>query len=260
VDLEERRRLADANLVAAFVLTQEWMGDPRGGTARFGAVDAVAVGVDVAFFNPVLALDAACTPTDLRAGLAWLGSMGLPASVQIRQDLDVGLRAAVEELGLIGEEWLTPVMVLEPIPAAPAPPGDIIIRVGGAELFDDLHAAIESGAVFQRIFGRGLLDDPRVRVAIGYLDDEPVSGATVIRSGATLGIYAVATKERARRRGIGRAVTWAAIDAGRTAWRSKIAILQSSELGVPVYRSMGFEEIARYLEYERPKDGSGGQV
>jgi predicted GNAT family N-acyltransferase len=59
--------------------------------------------------------------------------------------------------------------------------------------------------------------------------------------------------ERARRRGIGRAVTWAAIDAGRTAWDSEIAILQSSEMGAAVYRSMGFEEISRYIWLDRPK-------
>jgi GNAT superfamily N-acetyltransferase len=126
------------------------------------------------------------------------------------------------------------------------------IRLGGADLFDDMHAVLGSSATFRRIFGPELLGDPGVCVAVGYLDGEPVSAATAIRSASTLGIYAVATIERARRRGIGRAVTWAAIEAGRSTWGSRIAVLQSSEMGLPVYASMGFVEVARYIAYERP--------
>jgi hypothetical protein len=86
MDVEERRRRADANAVAAFTLAQARLGDPRGETARFGAVEAVAIGVDVAFFNPVLALDPASTPDDVLAAIAWVEAKGLPVSVQIRSD------------------------------------------------------------------------------------------------------------------------------------------------------------------------------
>jgi GNAT superfamily N-acetyltransferase len=258
VDLDERRRLADENVIAAFSLAQARLGDPRGGSARFGAVQVVAVGVEVAFYNPVLALDPATTPADVRAAIAWVESKRLPVSVQVRNDLDDQVRSAIEELGLVADEWPTPVMALEPIPADPpgsavAPPADVAIRTGGVELLDDWHAAIESGTTFRRIFGATLGRDPRVRLAVAYLDNVPVSAAAAIASGSTLGVYAVGTLERARRRGIGRAVTWAAIEAGRTAWGSTIAILQSSEMGLPVYRSMGFEVISHYTEYDRPK-------
>jgi hypothetical protein len=121
------------------------------------------------------------------------------------------------------------------------------------ELFDDWHAALGSGEVFRRVFGNALVADPNVRLAVGYLAGAPVSGAAVLRSERTIGIYAVGTVEAARRRRIGRAVTWAAIGAGRAAWGSEIAILQSSEMGVPVYRSMGFEQVSRYIGFERPK-------
>jgi ribosomal protein S18 acetylase RimI-like enzyme len=253
MDLEQRRRLADANVLAAFSLTQERLEHPRGASARFGAVEAVAVGVDVAFFNPVLALDIASRPVDVLEGIAWVEAKGLPVSVQIGSDLDADVRAAVEALGLVADPWATPVMGLEPISQAqPAPPG-IVLRTGGRELFDDFHAAIESGELFRRIFGPSLVADPRVRLAVGYLDGAPVSGAAAIGAERTVGIYSVGTREPARRRGIGRAVTWAAIGAGRDAWGSEIAILQSSEMGASLYHSMGFEEIGRYIEFERPK-------
>ncbi len=254
MDLEERRRRADANAVAAFTLAQARFGDPRSETARFGAVEAVAIGVGAAFYNPVLALDPASTPSDVLAAIAWVEAKGLPVSVQVRSDVDPRVPAAVEGLGVVRDPWATPVMVLESIPPGPPAPVDVAIRTGGTELFDDFHAAIESGEIFRRVFGFPLVADPRVRLAVGYLDGAPVSGAAALAAEGTIGIYAVGTVERARRRGIGRAVTWAAIDAGRAAWGSEIAVLQSSEMGAPVYRSMGFEEISRYISFERPKD------
>jgi len=259
VDLADRRRLADENVVAAFSLTQERSGDPRGGIARFGGVEVIAIGVDIAFFNPVLALEPTTTPEDVLAGIAWVESRGLPVSVQIREDLDPAIRAAVEDLGLIADPWQTPVMTLEPIPAAATatpPPDDVEIRTGGRDLLEHLHEAIGSGAKFRRLFGTSLVTDPSVRLAVAYLDSLPVAGAVAIASGAsgsTLGVYAVGTLERARRLGIGRAVTWAVIRAGQAAWGSTIAVLQSSEMGLPVYRSMGFEVVSRYIEYDRPK-------
>jgi GNAT superfamily N-acetyltransferase len=253
VDRDERRRLADENLIAAFSLVQERLRDSMGGTARFGAVHAIAVGVDVAFYNPVLALDAVTRPEDVLTAIEWIEEKGLPASVQARDDVDTTVRPMLEALGLVADPSPTPAMVLEPIGPAPAAPVDLEIRIDGRELLQDWHAALESGAVFRRIFGRDLVADQRVRLAVGYLDGQPVSSAAAIRSGATIGVYAVATVERARRRGIGRAVTWAAIDAARSAWGGTIAILQSSDMGLSVYRSMGFEEVARYTEYQRPK-------
>jgi ribosomal protein S18 acetylase RimI-like enzyme len=67
-----------------------------------------------------------------------------------------------------------------------------------------------------------------------------------------VGIYAVGTARDHRRLGYGRAVTWAAIEAGVEAWGGTFAVLQSSEMGVPVYASMGFTVIGRYLELVRP--------
>jgi GNAT superfamily N-acetyltransferase len=253
MDLDERRRLADANVVGAFSLAQEQFGDPRSEQKRFGAVDAVAIGVDVAFYNPVLALDPASRPDDVLEAISWIEGKGLPVSVQVRADVDPGVREAFEALGMVADSWATPVMVLEPVPPGPSAPPGIVITIGGTELFDDWHAALGSGETFRRVFGPALIADPSVRLAVGYLAGEPVSGAAAVRTEQTIGVYAVGTVEAARRRGIGRAVTWAAIDAGRAAWGGSIAILQSSDMGVPVYHSMGFEEVSRYIGFERPK-------
>lgn len=253
MDLETRRRLADENLLARFDLTRRHVDDPRGGVARFGVVGVVAIGVDAAYFNSVFVEDPATRPEDIAAALEWVEARGLPAMVRVREELDPALRASVEATGLAAHPLPLPVMALEPIPQIlPAPLAEVEIRTGRAELFDDFHAALESGDVIRRVFGPALVADPAVRLAVAYLDGEPVSCGAAIRSGSAIGVYAVATVERARRRGIGRAVSWAAIEAGRAAWGGTIAVLQSSESGLGVYRAMGFEKVAGYYLYARP--------
>ena len=254
MDREARRRLADENLLVRLELTRRYVGDPRGGTPRFGAVKVLAIGVDASYFNSVFVVDPASRLEDIVAGIEWVEARGLPVMVRISEELDPRLRPAVEARGLTAHPSPMPVMALEPIPPIlPAPPDAVEIRTGRGELFDDFHVALESGDVIRRVFGPDLVADPDVRLVVAYLDGEPVSCGAAIRSGSTIGVYAVATVERARRRGIGRAVSWATIDAGRAAWRGTIAVLQSSEVGLSVYRSMGFEEVARYYLYARPE-------
>ncbi|MEO8461761.1 MAG: GNAT family N-acetyltransferase [Chloroflexota bacterium] len=249
---EERRRVADANVVAAFSLARKHHAQMPGGVRRFGSVDAIATGSASGFFNPVLALRPESTLADVATAVSWIEELGLLASVQVGADLDARVRPGLEVLGFAPDPWQMPIMVLELGGSRPPDPGRVEIRTGQAELFDDWHAALATSDAVRPVLGPGLLGDPDVRVSVGYLDGAPVSCAAAIRSDSCVGIYAVGTLEHARRRGIGRAVTWAAIEAGASAWGSSIAILQSSEMGVPVYRSMGFQEITRYVEYARP--------
>jgi GNAT superfamily N-acetyltransferase len=101
------------------------------------------------------------------------------------------------------------------------------------------------------------VDDPDIQLLAGYLDEMPVATSVAIRSENVVGIYAVGTAESARRRGIGTAMTWAAIEAGR-AWGAKAAVLQASEMGEPVYRAMGFRTVAGYVSYDEPAPAPAG--
>jgi ribosomal protein S18 acetylase RimI-like enzyme len=250
-----RREAADANVLAAFGMIPEINGGARAGQTRFGSVEVIAAGTDSAFFNPVFVLDPACRADDVLAGVAWVEAKGLPVSVQIGDLVDPAIGRAMEGHGLVVDPRPTPALVLDPIPddIDGARPGDLLIRIGGADLHDDFHAVLASGPVFRELFGRRLMADDRILAAVGYEDGAPVSCAAAIRSGSTVGIYAVGTVERARRRGYGKAVTWAAIVAGRSAWAGTMAVLQSSELGLRVYESLGFETVGHYVEYARPK-------
>lgn len=63
------------------------------------------------------------------------------------------------------------------------------------------------------------------------------------------GVYCVSTVERARRRGIGAAVTLAALQEAKNLGYCD-GVLGSSEMGYGVYRGLGFEEYCRIGLYE----------
>jgi GNAT superfamily N-acetyltransferase len=79
------------------------------------------------------------------------------------------------------------------------------------------------------------------RLFVARLDGRPVATAVGALDGEALGIYSVATIPDARGRGIGGAVTMAAIADGR-ARGARFAVLESSGMGYPVYRRLGFQD------------------
>jgi ribosomal protein S18 acetylase RimI-like enzyme len=83
---------------------------------------------------------------------------------------------------------------------------------------------------------------PRLRLFAGRLDADVVAVAALFSGSGVAGIYAVATDAAVRGRGFGRALTLAAMRAGRDAGL-RTAVLMASELGRPVYRRIGFREV-----------------
>jgi GNAT superfamily N-acetyltransferase len=87
----------------------------------------------------------------------------------------------------------------------------------------------------------------------GYLHDEVVGSAVLSAAHGVGGIYAVSTRADVRRGGIGRSMTLAALDAARE--RELLAVgLQSSPQGLPLYFSIGFEQISRYALFSPSVD------
>ena len=73
--------------------------------------------------------------------------------------------------------------------------------------------------------------------------------ATLCTAGDAAGIYAVAVAEDARRRGYGRAISLAALQAGADAGH-RFGVLQSSTMGFGVYRAIGLTLVCRLQAYE----------
>lgn len=80
------------------------------------------------------------------------------------------------------------------------------------------------------------------RLFIGYFFGDPVATALAFLAGPTVGVYGVGTLPTCRGRGLGTAITSAAIEWGARQG-AQTAVLSASELGEPVYRRMGFKTI-----------------
>jgi GNAT superfamily N-acetyltransferase len=95
-----------------------------------------------------------------------------------------------------------------------------------------------------------LATEPSPRLALfgGWFDGELVASSGLHTGSGVAGIYAVATAEPFRGRGFGRALTAAAMAAGRDAGLTT-TVLMASDLGRPVYRRLGLREvgIVRFL-------------
>src|SRR5262245_434108 len=252
LDAAARRAAADANVAEAFDLVRQHSPVPGRQRRDFGAAIAIASGHPIGYFNPILVLDPSTTASDVAAALDWLAGLGLPASVHVEDGTDPEIGDALRARGLGKPDLPETVMVLDPIPPPEPRPDDARIRSGGLELIEDWHRGLGAGPTLRAILNADVVADSRVRIAVAVVDGEPVAGAMVVRTGNTVGVYSVATLEHARRRGFGRAVTWAAIDAVRPAQGGSIAVLQSSPMGVSLYASMGFEAIGSITVFATP--------
>lgn len=90
----------------------------------------------------------------------------------------------------------------------------------------------------------GLLAE-NVVALLALLDGEPAGIAMTMVSHGVAGIYWVGSLERARGKGIGRAVTVAATNAGFDLG-ADVASLQASPMGKPIYLVLGYETAFEY--------------
>ena len=97
----------------------------------------------------------------------------------------------------------------------------------------------------------GLGDSAPMRHLVAYQATTAVATASLVPAAGVGGIYNVATRADRRGRGIGRAITLAAMHEA-AALGYETAILWSTPAGLPVYRRLGFQERCRVPTYLAP--------
>lgn len=136
--------------------------------------------------------------------------------------------------------------------ARPSPPGLEIVAVDDeARLrrFEEVSVRAFGGDPTAlpplALHGPGVLAEPGMVLWMALVDGEPVGSAMSWVDAGVVGVYAVAVLPRARRTGIGEALTWqAALVAPDLP-----AVLQPSADGAALYRRLGFREIGRYVTW-----------
>lgn len=92
---------------------------------------------------------------------------------------------------------------------------------------------------------------PQREYFLGYQRGEPVAASAMQSSSGVVAPMAVAVAPEARRQGIGAAITLAPLYEGR-ARGYRVATLQASEMGYPVYRRIGFQDVCQIALYLSP--------
>lgn len=231
--------------------------DGSGRVEQHGDVLVAAVGRGGTEFNVGWVTG---VPADPEADLRWLldrlTSLDCPFMVQLADPYRTAMEPALASARLVLEETV-PGMVRSATDDVPAPPD--ALRVEQVRDADALRAhALAVAAGFGApepetvlpVFPTSLMDDDRVSLFSGYVDDSgrPVATAVCVVAEGLAGVYAVTVLDEFRRRGMGAAMTWAAVAAGARAGVHGVA-LQATVMGRPVYSRMGFETVRAYHRY-----------
>jgi GNAT superfamily N-acetyltransferase len=116
-------------------------------------------------------------------------------------------------------------------------------------MFEGFEMARDAQPLFEERFGDYSFGPRAVsRTYLARLDGRPVATALGAILDGVVAIYNVATVPEARRRGAGSAVTAAAM-ADAQARGARWAILESSEMGLPVYERLGFRQVTQVAIY-----------
>ena len=127
--------------------------------------------------------------------------------------------------------------------APPTPEGLDVVPVTDDRTLADFEETLVEAYPLPR--GAAVMD-PRALAGessawVGYLDEGPVATAGSFTGAGLTEIEWVSTRESARGRGVGAALTWAALSVDRDADAALIA----TDAGQPVYRRLGFVPLLR---------------
>jgi len=185
---------------------------------------------------------------------------GLPWRWWIGPDSDPGVAHVLEGRGYarIGS---MPIMAarLDKVPEPPLPVGLTVERVDTSERPADYVDAYASSFGVGPDLRDAVIDaEAGLRTDLGHLirlvgriDGRAVATSAVLVSNGVAGLYWIGTDPAYRGRGIGAALTAAAMAIGREHGIS-VCTLQASSQGLPVYSRLGFMQVSEVVLYSPP--------
>ena len=192
----------------------------------------------------------------LQKGEQFFESRKLPFRISFRCGLEKDFYPLLSERGY-KENRPETVMTLSDLPDKNVFQRDLDIRrVSSAEGLADFQEIVEKSYLLPAGSGPAVVTErtvnlPDTEMFVGYADNQPACTSMLIKTGPVAGIYWVATLERFRNRGFGKAVTVESLVAGRNRGCA-FASLQASVMGNPVYRRIGFDNPYNYQNYNSP--------
>ena len=97
---------------------------------------------------------------------------------------------------------------------------------------------------YSKVSAISIKDRIKLRLFVGYVDDEPVATAAVFFSDVA-GIYDVSTRPDMQKKGYGSAIFYSALKFARESGCKDI-VLQASKDGLGIYKRFGFQEVCEF--------------
>ena len=178
----------------------------------------------------------------------WLCEDMLDAATRRREReifSNFGLRTISNPPGMIAERLLPPVRPLPAIQCVPV--NDAKTRKAFTELtsmsFDIPYM------IAHAVYSRAAAWNGEYQGFVAYAGGKVVAIAAMVAAAGVIGVYSLATLPEFRRKGYGEALLRAA--ASETAARTGFSklVLQSTEAGYNLYKSMGFRDATRFSVY-----------
>lgn len=246
--------------VRAHVVEHLWLFDRLApGPRRFAGPEAIAVGnaIPSEVSNVLFITAPVADPTRLIASAQRFFRRGVIWRVSGPSELAASVGPSALARGFRAGEPV-PLLLLRPIPPAPAVPTGLSIRaVDDPRTLRDFCAAGGRGfGIPPWILRVAVRHVPATtdgsgttfRLFVGYAGGRPVATSAQVTRDGIVGVSFVSTIPDARKRGYGCAMTWAAIESGRRDGGSA-TYLQATAMGRPVYEAMGFRWAEDYYDW-----------
>jgi ribosomal protein S18 acetylase RimI-like enzyme len=241
----------------AFVTTWRLMANPAIGMREQDGILCAGTGGAVPYCNQANVVAEPADPSSsITAAIKFFEDQGLRFVIQVPHGSKV--LTVIAAHGLI-ETGILPFMILDPIKDSGwrvAPEELEIVRARDARDIQEINRILnitfgmpmDSVRTFRL---ERFLDNDDVKMFIGRVGGKAVTTATSVVIGETAGIFQVGTLEQHRGKGLGEVMTAQSVRAAADAG-ARIAFLQASNSGFPIYKRMGFQTVTSHTLFERP--------